>query len=200
MQYHILQAHADIQKLRHHIAHVLHTPIHTFCMQVRTDNIRLKTLLQCRDRLPPRKCTATMPHIKHYPSLLRCKYKVKPFVFAAQKRGIVFDVGHGGGAFSWRQAIPALQQGFQPDVISTDLHAESMNGGMKDMSNVMSKFLNIGMSLQDVILHSTWKPANVIKRPELGTLSVGAEADIAVFNLLKGDFGFLDIRKTKLKG
>ena len=126
--------------------------------------------------------------------------KVKPFVFQAQKRGIIFDVGHGGGAFSWRQAVPAMQQGFQPNVISTDLHAESMNSGMKDMSNVMSKFLNMGMSLKDVILRSTWNPANVIKRTDLGNLSVGTEADIAVFNVRKGDFGFLDVRKTKLKG
>jgi len=96
--------------------------------------------------------------------------------------------------------VPAMQQGFQPNVISTDLHAESMNSGMKDMSNVMSKFLNMGMSLQDVILRSTWNPANVIKRTDLGHLSVGTDADIAVFNLRKGNFGFLDVRKTKLKG
>ena len=126
--------------------------------------------------------------------------KVKPFIFEAQKRGIIFDVGHGGGAFSWRQAVPSMQQGFRPNVISTDLHAESMNGGMKDMSNVMSKFLNMGMSLQDVILRSTWNPANVIKRTDVGHLSVGTEADIAVFNLRKGDFGFMDIRRTRLKG
>ena len=126
--------------------------------------------------------------------------KVKPFVFEAQKRGIIFDVGHGGGAFSWRQAMPAMQQGFQPNVISTDLHADSMNGGMKDLCNVMSKFLNMGMSLPDVIIRTTINPANAIKRPELGNLSVGAEADVTVLNLRKGDFGFLDIRKTKLKG
>jgi dihydroorotase len=126
--------------------------------------------------------------------------KVKPFVFAAQKRGIVFDLGHGGGAFSWRQAIPAMQQGFTPNVISTDLHAESMNGGMKDMSNVLSKFLNLGMSIQEVIVRATWNPANVIKRTDLGNLSVGSEADIAVFSIRKGDFGFMDIRRTKIKG
>jgi dihydroorotase len=126
--------------------------------------------------------------------------KVKPFVFDAQKRGIIFDVGHGGGAFSWRQAVPAMQQGFQPNVISTDLHADSMNGGMKDLCNVMSKFLNMGMSLQDVIVRTTVNPANAIKRPEFGNLSVGAEADVAILNLRKGDFGFLDIRKMKLKG
>ncbi len=126
--------------------------------------------------------------------------KVKPFIYEAQKKGIIFDVGHGGGAFSWRQAVPSMQQGFKPNVISTDLHIESMNSGMKDLSNVMSKFLNLGMSLQDVILRTTWNPANVIKRADLGNLSIGAEADIAVFNVRKGDFGFVDIRRTKIKG
>lgn len=126
--------------------------------------------------------------------------KVKPFIFAAQKRGIIFDVGHGGGAFSWRQAVPAMQQGFKPDVISTDLHTQSMNGGMKDLCNVLSKFINMGMPLQDAIFRSTWSPATVIHRPELGNLSVGSDADVAVFNLRKGDFGFMDVRGTKLNG
>ncbi len=126
--------------------------------------------------------------------------KVKPFVFEAQKRGIVFDVGHGGGAFSWRQAVPSIQQGFKPNVISTDLHSESMNSAMKDMSNVMSKFLNIGLTIDEVIERSTWIPANVIKRQDLGHLSIGTEADIAVFSLQKGDFGFMDVRKTKING
>ncbi|CAG5017641.1 Deacetylase [Dyadobacter sp. CECT 9275] len=126
--------------------------------------------------------------------------KVKPFVFEVQKQGLIFDVGHGGGAFSWRQAVPAFQQGFKPNVISTDLHTDSMNGGMKGLDNVLSKFLNMGMSLYDVILRATWSPAQVIRRPELGSLSVGTEADVAVFNLRKGDFGYLDVRKLKLKG
>jgi dihydroorotase len=126
--------------------------------------------------------------------------KVKPFVFAAQKRGLIFDVGHGGGAFSWRQAVPAMKQGFKPDVISTDLHIQSMNGGMKDLTNVISKFLNMGMTVQDAIARTTVNPARVINRPELGTLSPGAEADVAVFNLRKGDFGFLDVRGNKLSG
>jgi len=126
--------------------------------------------------------------------------KVKPFIFEAQKRGIIFDVGHGGGAFSWRQAIPAMQQGFLPNVISTDLHTQSMNGGMKDLANVISKFLAMGMSLQDAIARSTWNPANVINRKELGNLSPGTDADVAVFNLRKGDFGFLDIRNVQFKG
>jgi dihydroorotase len=75
-----------------------------------------------------------------------------------------------------------------------------MNGGMKDMSNVMSKFLALGMSLQEVIGRSTWNPASVINRKELGNLSVGSEADLAVFTLRDGDFGFLDASGTKIKG
>lgn len=126
--------------------------------------------------------------------------KVKPFVFEAQKRGIVFDVGHGGGAFSWRQAIPSIQQKFYPNTISTDLHIQSMNGGMKDMANVVSKFLAMGMSLQDAILRSTWNPAQVIKREELGHLTVGSEADVAIFSLRNGEFGFIDIRGIRYPG
>jgi dihydroorotase len=126
--------------------------------------------------------------------------KVKSFIFEAQKRGIIFDVGHGGGAFHFKQAIPSIQQGFIADVISSDLHIGSMNGGMKDMANLLSKFLNMGLTVQDVILRATWNPAKVIKRPDLGNLSVGTEADVAVFNLRKGDFGFLDVKGTKMKG
>lgn len=126
--------------------------------------------------------------------------KIKPFVFVAQQRGILFDVGHGGGAFSWVQAIPAARQGFWPNTISTDLHTESMNGGMKDMANVMSKFLALGMSLQEVILRSTWNSAKAINRKELGNLDVGAEADVAVFTLRTGNFGFLDVSGTRLNG
>jgi dihydroorotase len=126
--------------------------------------------------------------------------QVKPFVFKAQQRGIVFDVGHGGGAFSWRQAVPAARQGFWPNVISTDLHAESMNGGMKDLSNLLSKFMALGLSLQEAVLRATWNPAQVINRADLGNLDIGADADIAVFSVRKGNFGFLDVRKTSLQG
>jgi len=126
--------------------------------------------------------------------------KVKPFIFEAQKRGIIFDVGHGGGAFTWAQAVPSIQQGFIADVISSDLHTGSMNSGMKDMTNLLSKFLAMGLSIQDVILRATLNPADVIKRPDLGNLSVGIVADVAVFSVRKGDFGFLDVRGKKLKG
>jgi len=85
-------------------------------------------------------------------------------------------------------------------VISTDLHTDSMNGGMKGLDNVISKFLNMGVPLPDAILRVTWNPAQVIKRPDLGSLTVGSEADITVFNVRKGDFGFIDARRLKLKG
>lgn len=126
--------------------------------------------------------------------------KVKPFVFKAQKRGIVFDLGHGGGAFTWKQALPATEQGFRVDVVSTDLHTDSMNGGMKDLSNVMSKLMAIGFTLEEVVERATWRPAQVIHRTDLGNLDIGAEADIAVFSLRKGDFGFLDVRRFRVKG
>jgi dihydroorotase len=126
--------------------------------------------------------------------------KVRPCVHQAQEKGILFEVGHGGGSFVYEQALPALDQGFLPDMISTDLHTGSMNAGMKDMLNVMSKFLNMGVSLQDVIARSSWLPAVYINREELGHLSVGAHADIAVLNLKEGDFGFTDVRGWKIQG
>lgn len=126
--------------------------------------------------------------------------KLKPFILKAQKRGIIFDMGHGGGAFTWRQAVPATEQGFKADVVSSDLHTQSMNSGMKDLSNTLSKFMALGISLTDAIERSTWAPAKVINRPDLGSLSVGSEADVAVFTLREGDFGFLDVRRKRLKG
>jgi dihydroorotase len=131
---------------------------------------------------------------------LQTVIKLLTMASAKQIQGIVFDVGHGGGAFAFSQAIPALKQGLMPNTISSDLHDQSMNWAMKDMSNVMSKFIAMGMSLQDVILRSTWNPANVIKRPDLGHLSPGAEADVVVFNLRKGNFGYTDVRRNRING
>jgi dihydroorotase len=126
--------------------------------------------------------------------------KVRPYVWEARKRGIIFDVGHGGGSFLFRQAVPATKQGFYPDVISTDLHTGSMNTGMKDILNTMSKFLNLGMSLQDVVKANTSRAADVIKRADLGHIGAGAEADIAVLNLRRGKFGFIDTGGNKFLG
>jgi dihydroorotase len=126
--------------------------------------------------------------------------RVNPALFEARKRGVIFDVGHGGGSFLWRIAVPAMKAGFVPDSISTDLHIGSMNAGMKDMLNVMDKFLAMGMSLDDVMLRSTWNPAKQIGHQELGHLSPGAVADIAVFRLEKGRFGFVDMYGARLNG
>jgi dihydroorotase len=118
--------------------------------------------------------------------------RVNPGLWEGRKRGVIFDVGHGGGSFAWRVAVPAVKEGFVPDSISTDLHVGSMNAGMKDMLNVMSKFLALGLTLDDVIARSTWNPAREIKQDGLGHLSVGAGADVAVLRLEDGRFGFVD--------
>jgi dihydroorotase len=109
-----------------------------------------------------------------------------------RKRGVLFDVGHGGTSFQWATAVPLMKAGFVPDSISTDLHTSSMNAGMKDMLNVMGKFLAMGMTLEDVILRSTWNPAKQIRIEELGSLTVGSPGDVAVLRLEKGRFGFVD--------
>jgi dihydroorotase len=132
--------------------------------------------------------------------MLDAKGKVRPYLFAAKKRGVIFDVGHGGGSFIFRQAAPAIRQGFVPNSISTDLHNDSMNAGMKDMLNVMSKFLNLGVSLDEVIRMSTANPAHEIKHDELGNLSVGSDADVAVLHLEKGHFGFVDTYGARMVG
>ena len=126
--------------------------------------------------------------------------QLKPFVLAAQKRGILFDVGYGGTSFNYSQAIPALKAGLYPNTISTDLHTGSMNTSMKDQLSVMSKFMNMGMSLKEVIKASTWNAAQAINRPLLGNFSVGSEADIAILQIRKGNFGFYDKTGFKLKG
>jgi dihydroorotase len=141
-------------------------------------------------------------HSGHGPKegTLNAEGKVWPHWFEAQEKGLIFDVGHGGGSFLFRVAVPATEQGFYPNTISTDLHIGSMNGGMKDMLNVVSKMMNLGMSLQDAITASTWKPAQVIQREDLGHLSEGAEADLAIFKLHEGQFGFIDSSGAAFKG
>ena len=126
--------------------------------------------------------------------------KLLPYLHEARKRGVLFDVGHGGAAFEFKQAARAVKQGFPPDTISTDVHSGSLNAGMKDMLNVMSKFLNMGLPLDDVIYRSTWNAARSIRREELGQLSIGAAADIAVLRHETGDFGFVDSWGAGLRG
>lgn len=116
--------------------------------------------------------------------------KVKQFVIDARERGIIFDIGFGGASFTFRRGTPAFKEHFHPNSISSDLHVNSMNSAMKDMQNIMGLFMAMGMSLEDVVEASTWTPAQVIKRPELGHLSVGAVADLAIFEVRDGKFGY----------
>ena len=124
--------------------------------------------------------------------------RVNPAMLEGRKRGIIYDVGHGGGSFLWRIAVPAVKEGFLPDSISTDLHIGSMNAGMKSMLNVMDKFLALGVPLDEVIARSTHNPAREIKQDGLGHLSVGALADVAVLRLEKGRFGLADMYGARM--
>ena len=126
--------------------------------------------------------------------------KVRSFVLAAQKKGVLFDVGHGGAGFWFSQAVPAFQQGLVPNSFGSDLHRFSMNAGMKSMLNIMSKYMAIGMRLEDVITHATWNAAKSIRREDLGNLDVGTVADIAVLSLMNGKFGFIDAAGNRLEG
>jgi dihydroorotase len=164
-----------------------------------TPPLSLDELLNSRLR-PGDIFTHAYAHVRGRYPIVNEQGQVEPYVIAARRRGVIFDVGHGGGSFLWRQAIPATRQGFFPDVISTDLHTGSMNAGMKDILNVMSKLMNLGMPLQDVIRANTAKAAEVIKRDDLGHLGVGTEADVAVLAVRKGDFGFIDSSGGRMPG
>lgn len=126
--------------------------------------------------------------------------KPNDFLFRARERGIIFDLGHGAGSFWFRNAVPAMQNGFGPDSISTDLHTRNIHGVVVDMLTTMNKILNIGMPLAEVIYRSTLTAAQEIGHPELGHLSVGAEADVAVLRMQTGEFSFVDCGKAKMSG
>jgi len=132
--------------------------------------------------------------------LLDDDLKIRPNVLEAKEKGVRFDVGHGGAMFHFDIAVPAMEQGLFPDSFGSDLHRFSMNAGMKNMLNIMSKYLNLGMALEDVIFRGTWSTAQSIQRNDLGHLSEGAVADIVVLNVRTGNFGFIDARGNKIAG
>ncbi len=115
-------------------------------------------------------------------------------------RGVYFDAGTGGGSFRFRVAVPLIKNGFKPDSLSTDLHITSMNSSTKDMLNVMSKFMAVGLTLQEVVADATWHPAQEIKQTQLGNFSVGSIADVAVLSEHKGKFGYEDMDNMKMMG
>ena len=124
--------------------------------------------------------------------------KINPALAEARARGVIFDVGHGAGSFWFRNAVPAMKQGFIPDSFSTDLHVGDYN--VVSMNNLMSKFLAMGVPLDDIIRRSTVNPAAEIHRPDLGALSLGKDADIAVLELTKGHFSYIDCGVAKMDG
>ena len=141
----------------------------------------------------------THVYAQHIP-ILDSNGNIADYMLEARDRGILFDLGHGAGSFWWRVAVPAIKQGFLPDTISTDLHKRSALLPNANMLTTMSKCLNMGMSLKDVLMRSTAKPAQAIHRPKLGHLDINAEADIAVLDLQKGNFGFVDSGHARLQG
>ena len=128
--------------------------------------------------------------------------RLLPAALDAKRRGVVIDVGHGGGSFDFTVCEPAMQQGLVPDTISSDIHSVSINTpGYPTLPWVMSKFLALGMSLEDVVAKATIEPAKIIGRvPGLGTLQVGAPADVSIFDLVDGPVEFVDTRNNKRSG
>lgn len=128
--------------------------------------------------------------------------RLLPQALAAKQRGVVFDIGHGGGSFDYTVAEQAIEQGCPPDTISSDIHVFSGNTpGMPYLTWVMSKFMGLGFSLEQVVAMATTKPAAVIDRiPKLGTLQVGAPGDVAIMEVVEGPVSFVDTRNNKRDG
>ncbi len=140
----------------------------------------------------------THMYAKQFP-VLNEDGQVNDFLFRAKEKGIKFDLGHGAGSFMFKNAIPSFAQNHLPDTLSTDLYADNVAGPVINLLHIMSKYLNIGMPLNELVARTTCAPAQVLHRPALGHLSKGACADIAVLHILKGDFGFMDSEQSCMR-
>jgi dihydroorotase len=125
---------------------------------------------------------------------------VKPVVLEARQRGILFDVGHGMGSFSFKIGRAMLAAGFLPDTISSDIHALNLDGPVFDQTTTLSKFLCLGVPLADVIRATTVNAATAMRRPDLGTLRPGAAGDATVFSVNEGRFDYVDSVGETLTG
>jgi dihydroorotase len=125
---------------------------------------------------------------------------IKPAVWEARERGVLFDLGHGAGSFTFHVARKAMEQDFLPDSISTDVYAANTEQVVKNLLTTMGKFLNLGLSLEEVLNRVTINPARAIGEPELGALEPGAPADLALLKLNEGSFTFYDSRRKTLEG
>lgn len=153
------------------------------------------------DKMRPGDMHTHMYNDRQVEIISRFNSRVQEYAFAARKRGVLFDLGHGAGSFLWPVAAAAARGGFWPDTISTDLHSTSIIGPQPDMPNCISKMMVLGMPLNVAIEKSTSAPAKAIRRfPEIGTLSVGQIADVAVFSLDNGVFAYIDSWGKKMLG
>jgi len=126
--------------------------------------------------------------------------RARASVRALHDSGLILDIGHGTGSFSYAVAEAMLDQGILPDVISSDIHQLSVQGPMFDLPTTLSKFLNLGMSLSDVVERATARPAAAIRRPDLGSLRPGSRADVALFRIEEGEHEFFDVEMTRRRG
>jgi dihydroorotase len=134
--------------------------------------------------------------MEQHDGLLDADGKVQPEFFEAKKRGVIFDLGHGARSFTWEVAEKGLSQGIKPDTLGTDLHVQNLGGPVFDLPTTMSKLLLLGMSLDEVIKASTFTPAKALgKHDQIGTLKVGARADVAVIKIHRGNFGYVDSKE-----
>ncbi len=127
--------------------------------------------------------------------------KLRDAAKRAWDSGVVMDIGHGAGSFSFETARALMSEGYKPDVISSDIHQVSIHGPMFDMPTCLSKFMSLGMSFEEVIQASTERPAQVMGlQDEIGTLKPGSLADVALFRIESGDFTFYDVRMNPQEG
>lgn len=132
--------------------------------------------------------------------VLDAQGRVSDFLLEARARGVAFDLGHGAGSFWFRNAVPALRQGFPPDTLSTDLYLDNVAGPVIGLMHVMSKYLCMGMPVPEIIRRVTAAPAALIRRPELGTLAPGACADVAVLRIVEQPVHFADSGRARMAG
>ena len=141
----------------------------------------------------------THMYAQHIP-LLNARDQVCGYMRQARERGVLFDLGHGAGSFWWRIAIPATEQGFWPDMLGTDLHASSVLGPNAHLLPTLSKMLSLGMPLAEAIAKCTAVPARVLGRTDLGALGLGAEADLALLELVEEPRGMVDSGGARFVG
>jgi dihydroorotase len=147
-------------------------------------------------------CYSGAPNLSNQFTNIVQNGRVLPAALAAKQRGVIFDIGHGGGSFDYTVAEAAIAQGCLPDTISSDIHVFSGNTpGMPYLTWVMSKFLGLGFTLEQVVSMATINPAKIINRlPKLGTLQIGAPADVAILELVEGPVSFVDTRNNTRQG